>query len=87
MQLQSLVQEQLSKKIKEKSRDYEGRKCLNELKNVESIACIMTDKTGKIAILDKSDYINKMGNTIKEINVDIMTQNSHRKLTEKIRVF
>ena len=86
-QLRSLIQEELSKKLKEKSKDYEDRKCLNELKNDESIACIMTDKTGKIAILDKSDYINKMGNTIKEINVDIMTQNSLRKLTEKVGVF
>ena len=46
----------------------------------------MTDKTGKIAILDKSDYINKMENTIKEINVDIMNQNPLRKLTEKVKI-
>ena len=85
-QLQSLIQEQLSKKLKEKSKDYEDRKCLNELKNDESIACIMTDKTGKIAILDKSDYVNKMEYTIKEIDVDIMNQSPLRKLTEKVKI-
>ena len=50
------------------------------LKNNTEIACIHTDKTGKMVILNRQDYINLMENTIKKMQVETMNKDLNKKM-------
>ena len=84
--LRSIAQEVIKKGLKEKTKDVADRKCLNEIKNDENLACLMTDKTGKIVIMDKADYVNKMETTIQEMEIENITQNPLNKLIGKVKL-
>ena len=45
----------------------------------------MTNKTDKIIIIDKTDYIHKMENTIQEMEIECVIHNPLNKQIEKVK--
>ena len=67
------------------SQDSEDIKELKRLKNNKEIACIHTDKMGKMVTLNKQDYTDMMENTFMKMQVEIMNKDPNKKLKNKIR--
>ena len=77
--IRNKIQENL-RKIEIHSKDSEDIKELMKLKNNEEIACIHTDKTGKIVILNRNDYINLMENTFAKMQVETINKDPNMKI-------
>ena len=73
-------QEEMEKKIREKNRDGEDRRVLTRIKRDSEIACIHSDKTGKIVIMQRKNYNSMMEETIKKLEAREINSDPNKKL-------
>jgi hypothetical protein len=61
-------------------------KLLNEIKSIEDIIMVQADKGGKIAVMNKSDYIYKVEEKLNDDSVyeQLVKKNSTTKLKKKL---
>ena len=57
----------------------EDIKVLMNLKKNKDIACIQTQKTGKMIMLNKPDYIEMMKNTFRKMKIEIKNKTQIRR--------
>ncbi len=62
-------------------------KLLNEIKSIEDIIMVQADKGGKIAVMNKSDYIYKVEEKLNDDSVyeQLVKKNSTTKLKKKLQ--
>ena len=72
------VQGTIRKNLKFSINSEENIKVLKEIKENKNIAFIHTDKTGKIVILDKKDFINKMKETFSKMKLQVMNKDTNK---------
>jgi predicted GIY-YIG superfamily endonuclease len=57
------------KRPKNDNMNNEERKAMKELKNMDNIIVVQADKGGKVVVMNKEDYINKIEDKLKDITV------------------
>ena len=73
----------IKKKMREIDRDWEDRKILERMKKDREIAYLHSDKTGKIVIMKRNKYKNKMREAIIKMGAERVTKDPNEILKEK----
>ena len=73
-------QEEIEKRIREGNRDVEDRRVLTAIKRDTEIACIHSDKTGKIVIMQRDNYNSMMEETIRKLEASEINSDPNKKL-------
>ena len=80
--IRNKYQEEFEKRMREYDKDREDRRVLEEMKQDMEIACLDSDKTGRIIIMDRGEYNFKMKEAIVKMDSESVNRDSNELLME-----